>query len=62
MPAIVGPIHIDRVYGNGAAHFGGVFPISPKSVDYSVKLVQVPIMQGTSSNFLTVQTSHLFGI
>jgi spore germination protein PA len=35
MLAIVEPIHIDRVYGNGAAHFGGVFPISPKSVDYS---------------------------
>lgn len=35
MPAIVGPIHIDRVFGNGSAHFGDVFAISPKSVDHS---------------------------
>ncbi len=35
MPAIVGPIHIDRVIGNGSAHFGDVFAISPKSVDHS---------------------------
>lgn len=35
MPAIVGPIHIDRVLGNGAAHFGDIFSISPKSVDHS---------------------------
>ncbi|WP_353854680.1 spore germination protein [Bacillus sp. Bos-x628] len=35
MPAIVGPIHIDRVAGNGSAQFGDVFAISPKSVDRS---------------------------
>lgn len=35
MPAIVGPIHIERVIGNGSAHFGDVFAISPKSVDHS---------------------------
>ncbi|MEI4791353.1 spore germination protein [Bacillus sp. FJAT-53060] len=35
MPAIVGPIHIERVIGNGAAQFGDVFAISPKSVDRS---------------------------
>ncbi|WMT29855.1 spore germination protein [Bacillus aerius] len=35
MPAIVGLIHIDRVIGNGSAHFDDVFAISPKSVDHS---------------------------
>lgn len=35
MPATVGLIHIDRVIGNGSAHFGDVFVISPKSADHS---------------------------
>ncbi|MFS0655565.1 spore germination protein [Bacillus sp. 179-C3.3 HS] len=35
MPAIVGPIHIERLLGNGAAQFGDVFAIAPKSVDHS---------------------------
>ena len=61
MPAIVGPIHIDRVIGNGSAHFGDVFAISPK-VWIIPLVVQAPIMQETLFNSSTIRTSHLFGI
>ena len=61
MPAIVGPIHIDRVIGNGSAHFGDVLPFRQK-VSITPPVDQVPIMQGTLSNFLAVQTLRLCGI
>ncbi|PCK20183.1 spore germination protein [Bacillus pumilus] len=35
MPAIVGPIHIDLLGGNGAATFGDVLAIAPLAVNHS---------------------------
>ncbi len=35
MPALVGPIHIESLGGNGAATFGDVLAIAPLAVDHS---------------------------